>query len=593
MMQRRKDDYLEHSPEKGSPAERLSNEEDKPASGWKLVRASSGSDSHPSAARPDVLGVPGWLGVAVTAVLLAGVTWYLVRPIYEISGEIHCASDVPDQPVEYRALLSALKSPPRFAAADASSWTFGEVLSLGTVRFAVDPVRSSVRVTVETANPRRGRELCERWASERISVIGKDSEADRVAAVIDSLDVERDAGEGNADQYRTAVGELRELNGQLRRQRTIRREALSEVNDLRRQPPPRGVVREEKLLKATLSDLALQQDLQHLRARVAEIRTAYMGRLSAALESFSQLSPASNALEVQLRELQERELNGPAAEIVFPLRRFADTFGDQGETLQGALVGSLAALREASPDDTVTLLGIVDRMDAVARKWKRTIEDGLGQIDEMVEALSEGRASSVRQVLIQNQVKRLVFSLKTGTAEVSKRLGKLSREENFQLDAHAKIARGLLLRTTMRTRKIAESLQAEADEEARRARQAELAMLEQELGAVRHIEQEMMGRFLAVFDRMLSLEDAALDEVIAEEQWEFIRELRSQMGRIYQDPLDGIILTAGPFTVDPQPRNQSDRILLSSAIGAGGGVASLLVLLVVGLSRRWASRPRM
>lgn len=584
------DEYRKLPPADDRPTAPSSGKGRGPEAGWKLVRDTGDAAPMESAIRPDLIGLIGWVGVVVTAAMLAGVTWFQARPLYEITGEIRCIPPDSSEPVAYKAFLQELQAPSRTEVGQtARSWTFADLLRLGTPRFDIDPDRSAVRVTIRTGDPQGARRLCEQWVGERLADIGTDLAGDRVSKLLDELAAGRQTGDGTAREYRSAVANLRDLHGQLRDRRGIRREALTELNDLRSQSPPSGVVRAEELGRAIEADTALQQDVRQLRSRAAQIRVLLTEGTSGALEAFSRLTPAVNALEVRVRDLKERRHPGRVGNLVPHVEAFAAQFVAESETIQGALVGTLAALRSPDQRDARALLGIAEQMDAAARRWSERIGAGLRLIAELVDELSEGHEASVRQVLVQNQLRRSLFTLRSGVDVLSEHLVGVRLDSSFRLDALTRTARGLAVRTTMRRRRIEERLQADADADARRARQAELAMLEQELEAVRHIEQELMGRFLIQFESTLSLEDGATDEVIAAEQLALLAEVR---GRILDDrrgPLAGYTFSAEPFEVNPNPINSSKRLLYTTAVGASGGVASLVLMLAVGLIRRWVS----
>jgi hypothetical protein len=536
-----------------------------------------------------MLGGGVLLPAVVTGILLAGATWLSVRPKYELKARLFCRMPEAGTAIEFRQIIRELQAPPD---SPASAWPFGELLSIASVRFTPETAGSALRISLRTAEPQRAERLAREWIDERIASMGTNHAADRIDAILAGLSSDDGASDDDAEKYRSAVAALSRLREPLRQHRRARAEKQALLETLRRKPPPRGRVTPEKRQQALAADVALQQDLRHLRARGEEVRREVLAGLSAATEAAGRLSPARQALARLIDDLQVRGLESHVADVPAKLRSFLERLEAQDRELRETLTGSSEGLRALSLDEPQDMLDILDRLDSTVRLWADFSEEELAAQAALVDGLSEGQVASVRRILVHNQLKRKLFTLETACRELSDRLSTLRRDRNFRLDALTGSVRGLWKRVELQRRRVEERLQAQADQEARAAAEAEMARLADEIRQIELAEDQLREEFLGTFDVMMSSVGAALHEETDRQRSLWAEELRTELVEALGDDLDGVELSGGDFVLDPHPLNTSERVRWCAALGGGGGLACLLLLAAVNAGRRALSGNR-
>jgi hypothetical protein len=268
---------------------------------------------------------------------------------------------------------------------------------------------------------------------------------------------------------------------------------------------------------------------------------------------------------------------------------FIDRFSRRQRELRDVLVGSLEALKEASASNPQGTLDIADRLDAAVNRWMEFGDEEVAHQEAVVDGLIDGQEPSVRRVLIHNQLKRRLCALDIERQMLADRLGALRYDWNFRLDALAASVRGLARRVALRSRDIQRRLQAEADEAARQSREAEIAGLQAAIREIEQAEHQALAGFLETFDRMASLEGAAVQEEVERQRGVWMRDLQLLLNDFSRGDLDGVVLTATDPQVCPEPRNAGERVRWTAGLSGGGGVACLMALVAFSLFRRWLS----
>ena len=528
------------------------------------------------------------LPTVATGLLLGAVAWRQFPLEYELNGRVTCDFATAGGPAGFQRIIRELQAPPLSAGDEAAgpAWPFGELLSIASVHFQAETTPSALRIRVETAQPRRARQLLQQWIEERLAVVGVSDAAERIDALLASLPADGDLPAGEAREYRQALVTLRETRERLLEQQRTRADKVALLADLRRQPPGRGVVDPQRRREALAADVGLQQDLRHLQARSQEVRRAVMEEISACLEAAARVEPAAEALRQMLDHLQARGVDLKTAAVLPQTRAFMVQFEGRYQELKEVLAGSREGLAASEAEEPQVTLDVLDRLDTTVRQWMELSEVELARQKEMVDGLTEGQEPSVRRVLIHNRLKRGLFALETGCRTLADRLSALRGDWNFQLDALSGSVRGLSRRVAVQRRHIEERLQAQADQESRRARQAEIARLEEEVRQVEEAEHELLARFLDTFEVMTSLEGAFVYEEVSRRRSLWMSVLRKRLDDFSGGELDGVVLGSGDFVLNPEPLNTKERVRRAAVVGCGGALACLLALAGLRLFRR-------
>ncbi|UCG33096.1 MAG: hypothetical protein JSU68_00405 [Phycisphaerales bacterium] len=526
---------------------------------------------------------------AVAGAVLGSAAWRQFPLEYELGFQVRCQFPDAAGQIELQKVIRQLQVPPQGAQQLTSAWPFGDLLANASVRFKADPATSAIDVRVQTRQPEQARGMVTDWLDERLATIGVNVAAERIDALLGSLPGVDSLPDGDANRYHRALQSLRDSREQLVLYQQQRAEKSAQLERLRSEPPPKGEVEPQRRREALLANIALQQDLRHLRARTEEVRSAAINDLTLCVQADDRIRPAIEGLGSALRDLHVRGVDARTEAVLPEIESFLEQFARRYEELRDVLVGSLAALQEASARNPQATLDVVDRLNAAVHLWMDSGEEELAQQEGLVDGLTDGQESSVRRVLIHNQLKRRLFALEIERQTLADRLAALRCDWNFRLDALARSVRGLSQRVTLQTRQIERRLQAEADEAAKRVREAEIASLQEVVHEIEQAEYKVLAGFLETFDLMASLEGTAVQEEVGRQRSLWMSELRQRLGDYSRGDLDGVVLIATDLEVCPEPVNATTRARWTAALGGGGGAACLLTLVVFSLFRRLLS----